>query len=298
MKNKIKNITNMKNLTFIIIISILLIILHGCNLTNSRTGEPTKTEYHTGTKGLEIKLINNLPPDEIIEGESFTIGVELKNQGAYDISDGTLYLTNIPDQYIDIDQKSHSFSIEGKNIDFPDGGFGIINYNIKTKALPKDKEELNIPFRILADYDYKTKASAQVCVSSDIYGQTRKDEDVCSPDKVDFKSGQGAPITISEIEPTIKPYSQTDTEVKFKIQIRNSGSGEVIEKINVDEVSLGTNFLSCSPEELTLDNKEGTFFCSAIINKQRGEYVSPMLISLNYRYSETIDEEIKIIKVE
>ncbi len=68
--------------TALILIMILVLFSFGCQQRGSRTG-PEVVEYHKGTMGLDVEIVKNLPPSEIIQGNDFVIALELRNKGAH-----------------------------------------------------------------------------------------------------------------------------------------------------------------------------------------------------------------------
>lgn len=282
----------------ILILMIIIFSFSGCSGFIGSDG-PKKVDYHTGTTGLELRFLDRMPPSEIWEDASFVTSVEIKNKGTYDVENGVLSITNLPEQYIDLSDNNAPFTIEGKGPEYPEGGFGVISFNMKAKNFPEDKKELRIPFRVVAEYDYKTEASAQVCVSTDVFDIGKEDEQSCKPGDINYKSGQGAPVAISKIEELSRPFSETETEIGFKIEVRNSGSGEVIDKVEIDEVALGYNYMNCVPSSFELEKgKTASFTCNAVINNKQGSYISPLVILLEYEYADYIDKEIRIKELE
>ena len=63
----------------------ILILLFSLGCRRQSGIDPGVIEYHKGTDGLKMEFVKNLPPDEIIEGNEFVIGLELRNKGAADI---------------------------------------------------------------------------------------------------------------------------------------------------------------------------------------------------------------------
>jgi len=286
------------NLFFIILLFFLSLLLAGCIPGGQQKG-PLEVDYHTGISGLEMSFVKNLPPSEVWEGADFTISVELKNIGAHDIEKGMLSITNILEDYVYISDKEVPFRIRGRGIEYPDGGYGVINFNLKNKAMPEGKKEFDLPFRIIAEYDYTTEATAQVCISPWIYTYQENKEAACKPGTIEFKSGQGAPVTVTKIEQITRPYGDYEIEMGFKITVGNQGDGDILENVEVEDVALNYNYLSCVPSSFKIEKgKSESFTCSIVMNKEEGAYLSPLMIRLNYNYVEYLDKKVKIKKLE
>ena len=73
---------------------IMIIFLCGCLQEGAVTVDDT--DYHRGTRGLEMYFIPNAQPNQVYDGDHLDIMVELKNMGAYpgsDIFDGKLEIS-------------------------------------------------------------------------------------------------------------------------------------------------------------------------------------------------------------
>lgn len=286
----------MKPLTFMLVLIIsVLVFSAGCRRQVS-TG-PDAVEYHSGTEGLEMEFVRNLPPDEIAEGSEFVIGLELRNQGAYDIESGRILVYGFEIGYNSLEQQKKEFDIEGKKPGFPKGGYEIINFNAQNHAIPEIVDVYEVPFIVRAFYRYQTEAGAEVCINPHIYSYMETAEAACRPEEVKLSGGQGAPVAVTKIEQTFAPEGK-DIKVNFIIYIKNEGDGEVVDGAYIDDVKLADESLECNKEFIELEDQEKRFVCSTTTSISQGAYLAPILVRLSYDYTEKIDKSISIRSME
>jgi hypothetical protein len=274
---------------------IILLLISGCG-TKEKPGEPEKLEIHKGTDGLVMKFLENLPPDEVWKDSEFTIGLELQNKGAYTISGGIIVITGFDPLYINLKQDQASFDLEGKNINYPEGGYKILNLEAKNINFPKGKEEMISSFTARAYYDYETEAPAEVCINPDIYSYVKTEEVGCEVKTITLSGGQGAPVAVTRIEELISPISDSDNmEVEFKIYIVNKGKGDVVGNVNVKEVELAGRRIKCYPTEINLEERgEKATICRTSVERTQGAYITPIVTRLSYAYTQKQDKILRI----
>ena len=123
----------------ILIILIIVLFSLGCTSVTPKI-EPEAIDYHKGFIGLKADTAKNLPPKEIMQGNDFVIGLELENKGAFDISEGRIYVYGFEQGYVAINQPIVYFDVEGKKPGFPEGGYEIINIKARNIAVPEISE--------------------------------------------------------------------------------------------------------------------------------------------------------------
>ena len=281
----------MKKLILILGIVILVLFNFGCT-KNSGT-EPEVVEYHKGTNGLEINIINNLPPDEIFKGNTFVIAIELENSGAFDIESGSVTINHDP-KYISVSEPKRNFNIKGRQPGYPNGEKKVIDFQCENIGTRESSEETVISFTASAKYNYKTEASAKVCINSDIYDLIKND-DVCEVKSVSLSGGQGAPVAVTLIDEAIS-RSEYEYKVSFLFHISNKGSGRVIGPVKIKEAQLSNENLNCMQKEFKFDKNEETIIeCSITLEDLRGSYLAPLSLVLEYEYETFKDHHFKVI---
>lgn len=311
-------------------ILVLMIIVLGIFVSGCPTGvvpvEPV--DIYQGTGGLSIDIIEGLPPDEIYVGTKespspFQVGVEIKNDGATDISKGILSISY--DDKI-FDYKGilpwQEFNLRAKTTTNPEGEISIKNFNMeKNENLPVGKETTVV---VTGCYQYNTTASAEVCIAPYIYETFKVLEQGCDfrqYSNIVLGGGHGGPVAVTKISESIRPRSDQSFEIVFKIDIENLGDGEirskdgyfkecrgqlglnktdlttaVIEDISFSAYSLKNGRISCIPDKLRVGQK--TITCTAIMDKNSIEsaYPTPLTIKLGYGYVTRKYAKLKILE--
>jgi hypothetical protein len=265
----------------------------------------------------------------------FPIAVELQNKGASDIEKGLLVF-GFEKTYVDVvsgDDERQEFNIKGKSVFNPNGDEGFITINAQAKKIGGQSETHPSTILATACYLYKTVFGSSACIDTDIYG-IRRGEKVCDIEDLTFGGGQGAPVVITKIETRMLPdVDENRVKPHFIIQMRNMGKGEVISPEKDEEnpdryiyenactsksldykdfntliikASLSGTNLNCKVSEedsesaiIRLRDKEDLVRCTLEepIGIDRGAYVAPLKIELEYGYTFTVSKDIIIEKI-
>jgi len=281
----------------LLLIILLILFVVGCK-NNNDIQLPDVVDYHSGTQGLSMKFLENLPPDEVWEDSEFTISLELQNKGPTTIENGFIVIGGFDPSYIELGQDQIDFELQARSPSYPEGDYKIVHLKAKNINLPKGTEEYPAAFTARAYYDYKTEATINVCINPNIYDYEGTDETGCEVKPIELAKGQGAPIAVIKVEERISPLTNTEgIEIEFKIYIENKADGEVIENIKIDEVILTDKKLKCNLLELKIDpeDKENSFSCKTTLENTKSAYISPLIIKLSYKYSQKLDKSFKIV---
>ena len=82
--------------------------------------------YRQGYDGLELELLPNYPPEEILEGGTYTIAVQISNKGAYDTTRGEVSVFGLSKALNTLDRDVELLRvIKGRDINMPSGGVYI-----------------------------------------------------------------------------------------------------------------------------------------------------------------------------
>jgi hypothetical protein len=284
----------MKNKILIGII-IVLIVISGCGGLGRQTGdyEPEAVDYHKGIEGITLNFVKGYPPEKIWPESDFTIQVEIRNKGAYDIARGAIKLHGFNPRYVVPSEDEKSIQqLFGKSLGYPEGDYMLVEFEESNILTPPGEEPLS--FTITAEYDYSTEASAEVCISPELNQIVKTKEKVCEIKEISLSGGQGAPVAVTRINeiPNIKAGK---LNLKFIFDIENKGKGEVLGDITINEVKLGGKALSCDKSTFELQDKISKIKCELSIEKPSGPYTSIITTKLSYKYKTKLDGKIDII---
>lgn len=293
----------------LILTMISLVVLYGC--TGSGNETPDEVNFRSGSQGLEMKFLENSPPDKIFDKEELNIMIEMLNKGATDIVGGRLYTSGYDPKFIQITPKDTNFNIVGKSIFNPDGRLSEFQTFVDNRVdVPKSADSLEQNIKITACYNYETKASASVCIDQNPRSTTTK---VCTPETIRLSGGQGGPIAVTEIEQESSP-----DQITFKISFSNVGEGVVFDSSQglnnchtaleykdldvVDvKVKLGERSLNCQPNDgrnIRLINKDAFVFCYYKGKLGDDAFTSQLSVAIDYAYRNSISKSVEIIKFE
>lgn len=226
-----------KLISIAVLLALVLVFISGCGPLQTET-----PRVHEGTEGLSIEFMEKSPPDEVYVGDVFPVTLDMKNKGAYDIETGILVL-GIEKEYVSVQteefKKAVSFDMNGRSLYDPIGGIDRKTIRLKAGALDPQSETHTTMVAVTTCYPYRTDASANVCIDTDIFGQ-RMAEKVCTPQTLkmgtvqlegqELPRGQGAPIAITKIEQKMLPHEDEQRIVpQFMIYVKNMGDGLPVE---------------------------------------------------------------------
>lgn len=272
-----------------------------------------REEVHTGTEGLAIKFSDNMLTS-IRENGIFNILFELENRGAWDIKDGT-YTIAVEEQHIELKESQvQKFYLKGRSLISPKGDATLINLKAKTRKITEEKQPASMA--ITACYTYRTEATADACVDTDL--EKRKAQKACEPASQTLGGGQGGPVAVASIEPKMVPSEKEGIIIPYyEIQIQNTGEGFVVEQTKAQDLctrgrleqeefdkikiqaQLADQTLACEQKKIKEEEK-GIYkiTCSLPegISTVRGTYTTFLKIIIDYGYVQIIEKEIEVTK--
>ncbi|MFH1408360.1 MAG: hypothetical protein ABIH34_00470 [Nanoarchaeota archaeon] len=322
----------MKQRHLLVILCLAILTLSSCTGKSAEgdEDEPFTRETFTGTKGLEMKFSDNLPPSIVYYSpdgynsnqELLRLSIEMRNKGAYDITDCALYL----DGY---DRNLLSFTpspgtgypcefLEGKSNFNPEGGFNVHEFigNLDNRW-PEGLDKYDVKLKVSACYPYQTTATPLVCI--DPHPFIKEEDKPCRVGTTSVAGGQGAPVAVTSIN-----EQGTEDVVHFEIKISNVGNGVVFDRaiegsscaydgiccpynipyndLNMVEFTVllsGDSPIQCKPSHngnrVRMVDGEGTIFCTFDIRDDvDSAYKAPLQITLDYGYKDWIEEDVTI----
>jgi len=324
----------------ILIITALTLLLVGCAPPGGSSGGSYRggDDYHTGYNGISMRFIQGNPPTTLYASESggsaqtenFKIMLEVQNDGAYDLTGGTLYkyiLSGYDDTIVQLgsgpnEGRGHWYKtstddgglLRGRSTDNPVGDFDTLTWNVDRIVLPDGTDSFSQRFMVSACYDYQTTASIAVCVDPKPWKATSR-EKVCTPGSASVSGGQGAPVAVTNVDVT-----PMNDKVQMKVTIQNSGNGRVLstqgsaancphdldyndlDEVDV-QVTLGQVSSGCreaKPNPVQLVNGRGFFYVTCDLGTTSGRedaYMTTLKVVLDYGYTQSVYQNMEIVAV-
>lgn len=352
-----------KNIKLFLVLLITLILLVGCRPPTSQSNSNSK--YSSGTKGVNINFLPGTPPKEVYSEYPHSdieipISIEIKNQGNYPTSEDdklgqmNLWLTDKHDDLIyisgydpnlffdweieddDADLLDNKYpvihfedridNLEGRSINNPNGGYDLIEFitSADLSGIKGDKYSPN--FLVTLCYDYKTKATSNVCLDPRPFS-TVKENKVCNIQDTTL-TNQAAPVAVTKVE-----QKALSNSMQFKIHFRNVGGGDLIaldvlkrcsgqeiyarselknndmNLVKVLDVKVGEESIRDNCNQLVkvaentgyarLINNEGFIVCTLKDYKENSDsaYITTIYVELGYGYRNTISKKVDIVLV-
>ena len=227
---------------------IFVIIVIGCTPSSS-SSKTKEVDVFVGTDGLSAEFAKTAPPPKVFEDSNFPILLRIRNKGAYSIQKDNsnkpslrvvLSLSREKDYVKTLKLEENSrvygsasddskafFFVDGKTTINPQGDEIIVSFNAKTGKLDPQSEVKQSTIPATLCYPYQTVLSTTVCIDTDVAG-VRPGKKVCSVKEIVFNSGQGAPITVTKIEPQMIPVENDMVKPQFLIFVENKGKGNPV----------------------------------------------------------------------
>ncbi|KHO50521.1 MAG: hypothetical protein QT07_C0009G0015 [archaeon GW2011_AR16] len=309
-----------RGVIFVVLLVLVLLLVASCagggRLRRSRS-QAQPYNFHVGSQGVQMHFLQGNPPQRLYEGDPLTMILEYANKGAYDITDGRLYISGYDREYVRLEAAenplSTTFTAEGKDEFNPMGEItDVKEYKDPAVSMPPNVDIFRQVFKATACYKYRTEASPTVCIDPDPLSVDPEDK-VCIVTPMSLGS-QGAPVAVSSIEPEV-----ARDRAQFKINIANVGTGTVIESAQgrspierchadlkrdeIDKVEIHAFIsdtpLECKPDIVRLTNGNGFSFCTLDLRtiQQREAYQTILNVYLDYGYRDSIATAVDILRL-
>ena len=275
-------------------------------------------QVKTGTQGLEVSFVPNYPPATLYDQNELIALVDIKNKGNYDLQlqDCFIQATGFDRNIIrggfdQIRSCAEGLNVlEGKNVYNLDGSVNQLEFNSPNIVLPLGIPDYDPTINFLTCYNYKTKATPQVCIDPLLYQVSAQQKTCDYRSGVNVGGGQGGPVGVSSVR-----VDMVGSRAIFDISVSNLGSGSVLspyadiqscgdanlnrqdfDKIGYS-VKLSDSIGNCNPRDgiVRLSNGQGKIICSFDIPGTTA-YKTPLLIDLDYGYIQSYSKAVKIIR--
>jgi len=319
-------IISLKTICIVSLVTLLLFMTAGCSFGNSGIPQDLpKIDVHTGSEGLSVEFLDELPPSTLYENNDFRIGLLLHNKGASDILNAHVRLTGFQDQYFTLNKDHFQVDLEGKSL-YNDAGELTYEYiDASSKEIHDVLDYVEFPLTVTSCYKYYTYASADICLEKPDLPALSKNG--CGSEISNLPSTQGGPVGVRSIDIEKIP-SQNKITYLFKIDVVNFGDGElrlpdayekdcigpVLEPNEVNrfvmEVSLGNEKLSCRqdskpasndifilPEKITSiipddSDDDHRIVCEFKSDRDITTYTTKLSMNIHYGYVDSLTKQI------
>tara|TARA_Y100000310_G_C20636334_1_gene791357 strand:+ start:233 stop:1147 length:915 start_codon:yes stop_codon:yes gene_type:complete len=285
----------------VIVLLVISFFLVSCG--GSGPSGPTAASYNfkQGTITPQLKLLENNPPKQIYPNSNFNIVVGVENVQAYDIENVILRLVGIDDMFFQFYNLEGRISLlEGKSLLNPPGGKHFFEFNGQSKELFQNAKTNKNNYFVKLSYDSTLDFSDTLCINSNLYDTY---DSGCKVDPKKSYSGQGAPITVTQVEEIISPFGGGGGNVEFRVRVSNKGGGKS-DKVELTSAKLGNEEILCEFQGAPLDKKIGYFkdnkkdlmlICKDTLSNQYS-YTTTLLLSFAYDYTIKKQETLNLIK--
>jgi hypothetical protein len=299
-----------------LMLALLAMLIAGCGGFSRGKTEIQSYNFRSGTEGVSMKFMDGMPPKQLFVGTEFSIGVMLKNNGAYDI-EGNAELTIIaPDKtaFQFKEGESEFFTLRGKSLYLKEGEENVISFPMKALCFPgydgtRKSVVTNYTRKLKAKacYQYETTANADLCIDTHKFTRQKSDKPACVMKDAKLSGGQGGPVGVVSISPQVIPKGTDKTTVQIGISIKklkgldhqvfHPDNGCDIDHQNkiLVGVEMGGKPLTCSPVEIKIKEKDAvSTICKTEVDSRLGAYSTPISVSMRYYVQQNIIKDITV----
>ncbi len=304
----------MRNINHILLIAGILaaLLLAGCDGLSRNRDRPFETDFHVGTKGVEMGFTKDNPPSTVAKGDEFLVEVWMRNSGAYDIEDGLVEIINVFPGYFSFPgARTYLFDLDGRAFGNREGEYKSQPFQVESTGMPEGVTRQTLWMTARVCYPYQTKASINVCIDPNANNPLIISSPGCKVEDVVARAGQGAPVAITVVETRLLKTGERDLQMQFLLHIENAGRGKVTARerfrnecedrtvdasdfANIDyEVRISNLDITdnCRRPVIDANNPdELLLLCAYSLEPDRGSYTTPLIVTLDYGY---VTEDIK-----
>lgn len=223
---------------------LVMLMLVGCT-----GGEDTArhTNFKQGTGELQLRFLDNAPPEKIYPESAFKLVVEARNLAAYDIPQGNVWITGALDKYFLIQPQEQDLVagvagagvLQGRSITNPEGDVTLLEFSGRSGQLFQNAEQEMGTFFLKAGYHSTVEFTETVCLNPHLYAVY---DAGCTVEVQQSYGGQGAPVAVTDLEQIMTPAP--GAKVEFRATVANQGSGE-LKKLELQQARLGGEPILC-----------------------------------------------------
>ena len=293
---------------------VLVLFLQSCT-GGGQTNFVSDDDFRKGTSSVSVNFVKDLPPQELLEDSVFQVGVEVQNNGAYNITNGFLNI-NYDQAYVDLfTTPNKNLDLDGRNRFLKEGETDSFFFEGKTRVLETESTRRTVPLIATMCYQYQTILDEVLCLDSDFISNRDTGVEVCKAENKKY-GGQGAPVVIREVNYNVIPTETNQAKTTFDILIQHKSASQslVIDSDNYRsacssnigdsnlnvvkfQVSLSDQVLDCGDNFVTLRNDEARIRCeSQPIPEIFLPFEAPLYIELDYGYMASVSTSFDILR--
>lgn len=294
---------------------ILLVFVVGCTPKQPENPQDVAavTRFvRSGSLGLDMRFVQNFPPNQIYDTTNLPVLLELRNLGTFDLAGNKCFiqLSGFDQSIIrGMNVRQLCGELPGKSVYSLEGGFGTIDFNSGNMILPADVDMYKPNIVATVCYEYQTIASPQVCVDPQFYDLVATQK-ACQVRDFGVSGGQGAPVAVTYVN-----VDMMSNKAVFAIDIANVGGGRVVSpRAGIDRCPVGLKYdefdqvrfrvelsggrlVQCSPKDfmVRLVNNKGKIVCTFDIGNTQA-FETPLRVELDYNYVQTVSKTVEIVR--
>ena len=293
---------SMKKTRFLLLqVTLLLLaalLLFGCGAKEDE--KMASYNFKQGISELNLNFLSNAPPDKIYQNSEFKIVVELANEAAYDIEDGSIRLVNIDPNYFLIEPIRQEFEpLMGRSLVNPAGDKQFIEFLGTAKMLFENAQQYVGNYLVKVKYHSTMEFTDSLCINPNLYEVY---DSGCVVEERKTYSGQGAPLAVTEVEEVISPGM--DPKVEFRVRLRNQGKGKVL-VVELGKARLGNLELNChfprsgvgeKKIELKENIQEAILICDKGMMQDFRSYMTTLYLDFSYDYELEVPHRLNLMR--
>ncbi len=196
--------------------------------------EPShQTSQYVGTRGVDFDFSTNMPPDQVYVNDVVYFGFDVFNRGAHGLVGGKQGVLTLdynplyfeiegtqPDIFSLTDQSNRlytTFNVDGRRTSYTQGEKTVVNLGLLRAQLPGTRESVNTALNANICYPYRTFLSDVVCIDTNVFEDVT--DPLCRSTPKTYTGGQGAPISVSRVNPLMMPIRVIEDETETTVSI-------------------------------------------------------------------------------
>lgn len=210
----------MTTVRLVLTVALLSLIIVGCS--TERT-----LDCRTGTEGFDVSFSNTYFPERIRPGVETPIIVDIANRGAT-TDTARIRLSYNRDFFSSDRPLAETLTVVGKERSNRCTGMNErTQFTIKAYELPVAVSSFERPLIIDLCYHYGTNVTTQVCIEP-VPDELSAVEPNCKASDVTLSGGQGAPLSVTQVDAPVYFENVSGSYVRFPIRLVNHGDGTII----------------------------------------------------------------------